>query len=218
MEFTFGILGIVGGLLCAVGDIFLDFKGKGNEKTGPAGIIDSNWLKMPEWRFRISILLAALGVPLYLLGFLGMSGQLALSNISLGTMFLVFSVIGSCGGFFIHAILCCFPIIRKTLTKNKVEDNIQNELFAKIFSAIKIPFIVMFCSLVIVTSIILIYSIIKGYLNVPLVFVVLNPLGLTLIGWMFRLINKEIFSDLPGIIMPSVGIAMVGLMTVISTY
>jgi len=76
----------------------------------------------------------------------------------------------------------------------------------------------MFFNLVIATSLTLIYAIIKNYFNVPFVFVVINPLGLMLVGWLFRLINKRVFSDLPGIIMPSIGVAMIGLMTAISAY
>lgn len=211
-----GISGMIGGLLCAVGDIFFDLKGKGSTKSGPANAIESNWIKMASWRFRVSILLAAMGVPMYLLGFIGMSRQLAMNNTVLGTTFLIFAVIGSCGGFFIHAILCLFPLMRKSLNKNNIEDAVQFDMFKVVYQAVKIPFVLMFCSLVIVTSIILIIAILSGHLHVPIIFVVINPLGLMLIGWLFRFINKDVFSDLPGIIMPSIGIAMIGLMVVIS--
>lgn len=218
MDYVFGILGIIGGLLCAIGDILLDLKGKNNVKSGPANIIDSNWQQMSEWRFRASILAASLGVPLYLLGFLGMSNQLALSNGTVATTFLVFAVFGASGGLFIHATVCFLPIISKTLTKNRVSQDIIDATCTKIYSAVKIPLVIMFFSLVIATSITLIYAIIKNYLNVPVIFIVVNPLGLTLIGWLFRFINKRVFGDLPGIIMPSVGIAMIGLMTAISAW
>ncbi len=218
MDFFFGILGFAGGLLCAAGDVLFDLKGKGNVKSGLAGIIDSNWLKMHEWRFRASILLAALGVPLYFLGFISMSRQLAAGHAVLGTAFLVFAAAGSCGGFFIHALVCCFPIMRKSLTKSGVDDSAQYEMFSKVFGAVKIPFIAMFCSLVAATSIVLVVAILGGYLHVPLVFVALNPLALMLIGWVFRLVDKERFADLPGIIMPSLGIAMIGLMSAINAW
>ncbi len=97
MDFVFGILGIIGGLLCAIGDILFDLKGKGNLKSGPYDIIDSNWEIMSEWRFSASILIAALGVPLYLLGFLGMYNQLSQSNEAVATTFLVFAVLGASG-------------------------------------------------------------------------------------------------------------------------
>ncbi len=104
---------------------------------------------------------------------------------------------------FIHASVCLMPIVCKTLTKSGVNKDIIETICAKIYNAVKIPLVIMFSSLVIATSATLIYAIIRGYLNVPFIFVILNPLGLMLIGWMFRLINKRVFSDLPGIIMPS---------------
>jgi hypothetical protein len=216
IDFVFGIFGIIGGLLCAFADILFDLKGKDNIKSGPAKIIDSNWQIMPEWRFNVSILAAALGAPLFLLGFLGMTNQLAQSDKTVAMVFLAFSVIGASGGLFIHASVCILPIISKTLTKNGVNKDIVETICAKIYNAVKIPLSIMFLSLVAATSIILIYAIIRNYLNVPFVFVILNPLGLILTGWLFRLINKRAFSDLPGIIMPSVGIAMIGLMTVLN--
>ena len=215
-DYILGILGIIGGLLCAFGDILFDLKGKNNVKSGPAGIIDSNWQKMSEWRFSLSILAAAIGVPLYLLSFLGMADQLAQSNKILAMVFLVFSVVGASGGLFIHASLCLLPIISKTLTKRGVNKDIVETVCTRIYRAVKIPLFAMFFSLIVATSGTLIYAIIKSYLNMPLIFVILNPLGLILIGWLFRLINKRIFSDLPGIIMPSVGIAMIGLMTALT--
>ena len=215
-DFLYGIFGIIGGLLCAFADILFDLKGKNNIKSGPARIIDSNWKIMSEWRFNVSIFVAAIGVPLYLLSFLGMSNQLAQSNKTVAMVFLVFSFVGASGGLFIHASVCLLPIISKSLTKNGVNEDIIESVINKIYTAVKIPLFVMFFCLVVATSAVLIYAIIRKYLNVPLIFVIFNPLGLILTGWLFRLINKKIFSDLPGIIMPSVGIAMIGLMTVIT--
>lgn len=61
MNLLFSVLGLVGGLLCCVGDVFLDLKGYGNKKLGTSKNIDSNWLKMSEWRFGASIIFAMLG-------------------------------------------------------------------------------------------------------------------------------------------------------------
>jgi len=216
-DFVFGIFGIIGGFFCAFADILLDLKGKNNIKSGPAKIFDSNWQIMSELRFNASILVAAIGVPLYFFGFLGMANQLAQSNKNVAMAFLVFSVVGASGGLFIHASVCLIPIISKALTKNEVNKDIIEGVIGKIYNAVKIPLFVMFFSLVIANSAVLIYAIIRKYNNVPFVFVIINPIGLILIGWLFRLINKKIFSDLPGIIMPSIGIAMIGLMTVLTS-
>ena len=42
---------LIGGLLCCVGDVLFDLKGKGNEKLGTSKNIDSNLIKMADWRF-----------------------------------------------------------------------------------------------------------------------------------------------------------------------
>ncbi len=215
-DVVLGICGIVGGCLCAVGDVLFDWKGPGNKRTGPSGIIDSNWVKMSAWRFKASIIAAACGVPLYLLGFLGMSHQLAESNKTLASLFLISAVIGSAGGLFIHVLTCCFPLMSQALQEKEADPEILELLAARIFQAVKIPFIVMFCFLVIATSLILMVAIGTGNLSVAPIFYWWNPLMLMVTGWLFRLINKERFADLPGIMMPSVGIAMIGLMTVLS--
>ena len=41
MEFIFGVLGIIGGLLCAVGDVLFDYKGRGSVKLGKHKYIES---------------------------------------------------------------------------------------------------------------------------------------------------------------------------------
>ena len=76
MNIIFGILGIAGGILCAVGDMLLDLKGKGNRKLGTSVNIDSNWLNMSYWRFGASILVAFLGGALIGFGFYSLVSQM----------------------------------------------------------------------------------------------------------------------------------------------
>ncbi len=77
MYFVFSVLGLIGGLLCCTGDILFDLKGKGNEKRGTSKNIDSNWLKMADWRFGLSIALAMIGDALVGLGFYSIGMQIA---------------------------------------------------------------------------------------------------------------------------------------------
>lgn len=58
MNMLFSILGLSGGILCAIGDILFDLKGRGNKKLGTSKNIDSNWIHMAYWRFGASILAA----------------------------------------------------------------------------------------------------------------------------------------------------------------
>lgn len=58
MNLIFSIMGLVGGLLCCAGDLLFNLKGKGNKKLGTSKYINSNWSKMSEWRFGVSIICA----------------------------------------------------------------------------------------------------------------------------------------------------------------
>jgi hypothetical protein len=74
-----------------------------------------------------------------------------------------------------------------------------------------------FLCLVIIPSFLLEYAIIRGYLQLPVWCALLTSVPLMAVGIGLRLIKKEWFNDLPGIIMPSIGISMVGLLAAINT-
>ena len=215
-DFILGIIGMCGGLLCAVADIFLDFKGKGNERYGPSGIMDTNWQKMALWRFKASIWLAAVSVPMYLMGFVAMYRQMARGNIALANIFGICAVIGSCSTMFIHATMCYLPIISKTLSSEKVPDDTIGNTINALYNSMIVPLLAFWLLLVVGLSGIVIYAILSGVLALNWGFVLLTPFSLTLVGMLLRLLNKNVFADLPGICMPSIGIAMMGLMAAIN--
>ena len=70
------IIGIIGGMLCAVADLLLDLKGYDNQKLGKMKIIDSKWKVMSHGRFVWSDILAMFAVPMYTCGFLALMMQL----------------------------------------------------------------------------------------------------------------------------------------------
>jgi hypothetical protein len=55
-----------------------------------------------------------------------------------------------------------------------------------------------------------IIAILSGYLDVPKWCALLNSIVFLVIGVTLRKIKKEWFYDLPGIIMPSLGLSMIG--------
>lgn len=212
---VFGILGILGGVLCACGDLFLDLKGKDNQKLGRYQFIESSWEKMAGWRFKVSILFAMAGVPLYFLGLTAMAAQLAKANAAFGLAFWIISLVGSTGGFFIHALLCLTPVIYKILIK-KTGFEFTETVLNQMFETIRLPFYLMFILLVGVTSLMLCCAVFAGWLAIPPLMLLLTPLCLMLIGITLRCIKPGWFYDLPGIIMPSMGLAMIGLMAVVA--
>lgn len=215
MILIFGVSGIIGGIICACGDLFLDLKGRDNQKLGTLQIIDSKWEDMSIWRFHISILLVMAGVPLYFLGLTSMAVQLSLRNPAYGLVFWIVSVVGSIGGFFIHVIICLLPIIYKTMRPTN-EFSVIEKVINAIYKAIKIPFIIMYILLVGVTSLMIGYAIFQGYLSISYFTIFLTPLSLLIIGVLLRRIKYEWFYDLPGIIMPSIGLGMIGFMSILN--
>ena len=209
----FGYVGIAGGLLCACGDLLLDIKGKHNQELGVHGYINSAWDTMDSRRFRCSILLAVLGVPMYFLGLCALSMLMAKSNPVFALVFWMVSLVGSIGGFFIHTFVCLMPLLYKTSRRNQ-DISFADELINTQFDAVKLPFVLLYALLVGVTSILCAIAIGLGYLDVPFFMIFCTPLSLTLIGVTLRRLYPHVFYDLPGIIMPSMGLAMLGLVAV----
>jgi hypothetical protein len=215
-DFWLGLLGLFGGLLCAVADVLLDLKGKGNEKYGPGGVMDTNWDKMALWRFKVSIWVAAIAIPMYAMGCLALYHQMARGSATVANIFGIFAVIGSGGTLFIHATLCYFPIISKTLSAKRVAQDAIGRTVNVLYHTVIVPFLVLWLLLVAGLSGIVIYAILAGALALPWGFILLTPLCLVLVGILLRLINRKVFADLPGICMPSIGLGMLGLMAAVN--
>jgi hypothetical protein len=216
VDFVLGIIGLCGGLLCAGADILLDLKGAGNKKYGPGGVMDTNWEKMALWRFKASIWVAALATPMYMMGCVALYRQMAQNDTVLANVFGICAVIGSCGTMFIHATLCYFPIMNKTLSAGQVSQDAIGQTVNVLYRAMLVPFLALWLVLVVGLSGIVAYAILAGALTLPWGFVLLTPLCLVIVGVLFRLVNRRVFADLPGICMPSIGLGMLGLMAAIS--
>lgn len=208
------MLGIIGGIICIAGDILLDYKGPSNQKLGKFKLVESNWEQMSVARFKLSIYLVTLGVPLYLFGFQSLAEQIKEHDLIFGTVLWFFASAGSIGGYFIHNLICLIPIISKKLDYVSLED--REELINTVYKTIKIPFYTLYFFLVVITSVMISYAILIRYLEIHWFFILLTPMPLLIIGVIVRKMNKKVFFDLPGIIMPSLGISMFGLMAVLN--
>ena len=194
MYLLFSVLGLIGGLLCCAGDILFDLKGKGNQKLGTSKNIDSNWTKMADWRFGLSIALAMIGDALIGLGFYSIGMQIAVTHPIIGYLTLGFGYFGSIAGVFIHAFLCIQALIYKQIMPT----------FMTGYISLMIP------------TVLIIIAILNGALDVPKLCVFLNPIVFLIFGVTCRKIDPVRFQDLPGIIMPSFGLAMFGLIGILN--
>ncbi len=213
MEVVFGWLGLLGGLLTATGDMLLDLKGRDNKKLGKHGFIESAWDTMAAWRFKASILLAASGVPLYFLGITSLAMQMA--NKAFALVFWIVALVGAIGGFFIHALICIYPLFYKQLRETQSFDEMEAVLNVG-YAAVKIPFFAQFALLVFGSSVMFIIAVIMGYLSLPVWAIAFSPLCLMIVGVLLRVIQRNWFYDLPGIIMPSLGLGLLGLMAAVN--
>lgn len=214
MNMTFSVLGLLGGALCAVGDILFDYKGKGNKKLGTSGNIDSNWMHMAYWRFGASILVAFVGAALLGLGLLSLADQIRSANMALANIIAASGYVSAIGGFFVHTVLCIQPVIYKKIMET---DNfaLADETLEMYYKTVLVPFLISYAFSLLATVCVA-AAILLGYLAVPKWFVLLNPIIFLLIGMGLRRIKKDWFYDLPGIIMPSLGMGMFGLIGIVN--
>lgn len=76
------------------------------------------------------------------------------------------------------------------------------------------PFFLLYCILMI-ADICVVIAVLSGALGVPKWMALLNSIVFLIIGVVFRKINPDKFQDLPGIIMPSLGLAMIGVIGIV---
>ena len=216
MNLIFSIMGLIGGLLCCVGDLLFDLKGKGNKKLGTSKNIDSNWSKMSEWRFGLSIIFAVLGVILLGFGFYAIANIIRENNVILSNLILITGFIGCVGGLFIHSMLCIQAVIYKRITDNgKINFELADNTLEGFYKTIIFPFMLIYCVLMI-ADICVAVAVLNGALSVPKWMALLNSIVFLIIGVLFRKINPDKFQDLPGIIMPSLGLAMIGVIGIVA--
>ena len=103
MYLAFAITGIVGSIICAVGDYFLyRCQETDSVRIGEAKKIESNWDKAPASDFIISGILASISIPLYYLGFVAFAHQIAVQNKVMGIAYFIVISIGAMGGVAFH--------------------------------------------------------------------------------------------------------------------
>lgn len=214
MYMTFSVLGLIGGILLAIGDILFDLKGKGNEKLGTSGNIDSNWLKMSDWRFGASIVFAMFGDFMAGLGIFSLGMQIAENNKILGYITVGCGWFGTIAGLFIHSVLCIQALIYKGIMERgnfEIADDALNRMYKQIYFPFFLGYIVLMIPQI--TEVIAIFT---KAIDVPIFCTLLNSIVFLIFGMAMRKINPVKFQDLPGIIMPSMGLAMTGLIGILN--
>ena len=149
------------------------------------------------------------------LGFMAMADQIHFVSLHLANVMWMVGLFGCAGGAFIHIIICLFPVIYKTMQPYHKLDEIDRVING-VYNAVKVPFWICYTLLVGVSSLIVMYATFRGYLHLSYWMMLLTPLSTTLIGLILRVIFPRTCYDLPGIILPSTGIGMIGLLAIIN--
>lgn len=215
LNLVYSIMGLLGGITCAIGDLLLDLKGKDNVKLNESLFIESNWTKMANERFKISIILGFFGSFMCSFGVYSIARQIFAQNENLAEVLFIVTILLAMTGFFVHTFCCIVPITYKAIMKGE-NFELANDTIEAIFDAIKILFFVLYAFILLVPTGIIIYCILNGLLSVPNWFVLLNPIVFLIIGVLARKISPKYCYDLPGIVMPSLGIGMFGLIGIIN--
>ncbi len=209
------VIGILGGLLCACADLFLDLKGKDNVKMGKLKVIDSKWLDMPHWRFVVSGIISMFAVPMYSCGFIALMLKLAQTQRNMALMGSIVFLWGAMGGFMIHTFLCLMPTIYQKIMK-KQSFELAQDVISSVFRQIYVPFFTLYSMLVILPSAFVMVLVVLGTLNVPMWCVVLNPVVFQVVGLLFRMTKLDAFIDAPSCCAASLGLGAFGILALLA--
>lgn len=209
MNEIMAVIGIIGGLLCAVADCLLDVKGADNRELGKGRYINSKWSFMAHWRFTASGILAMFAVPMYTCGFLALTNCFETSHDTFAVILKVVFCCGAMGGFMIHTFLCLMPTIYRDIMEKSGFD-LAEKVISDAFHQILVPFITLYSMLVILPAIGIVYAILSGILPIPVWYIILNPVVFQLVGLLLRATKLKCFIDVPSICAASLGLAMYG--------
>lgn len=154
---------------------------------------------------------------MYSMGVVSLGNLIAVENQILGEALKLSIFIGAMGGFFIHTFICIIPIIYKEIMKDN-NFELADRVIMKAFTAVQIPFGLLYLILMLAPTVIICFSITTGLLSVPKWFVLLNPVVFQIIGWILRAIKKDWFNEVPSICMASLGLAMYGVIGIVNLY
>ena len=113
-------------------------------------------------------------------------------------------------------MLCVQAVIYKRITNNGKDNyDIADYTLEGFYKAIYLPFFLSYIVLM-STDICIMIAVLNGSLGVPKWMALLNSIVFLIIGVLFRKINPNKFQDLPGIIMSSLGLAMIGVIGIVA--
>ena len=213
---AFAITGIIGSIICAIGDFFLyRCQGTDSVRIGEAKKIESNWEKAPASDFIISGALASISIPLYYLGFVAFAHQIALQNKALGIAYFIVISIGAMGGVGFHLNACFMPLIYKSIIKNNGSLKMVEDVYSIMSKATGVSAFLTYLILIFVNSIWVWIVIFSGIVAVPKVMCLLTPLMFLVTGILLSKCSK-LFHTFPLALTNTLGLGGIAVIALIS--
>ena len=186
--------------------------GEGNTKNG---LIESNWFTMASWRFEVSLIVAAVGACLF---FLGMKAMIQIVGVSqkkmdyqdalMGRLFSIGAVTACVSEFFIHVVMVIMPILYKELYETSLMGADIIFIEERFFHALAVPYYAFFFLPMILISVSFGYMILTGRFRITNLFLLLNPLVMYGLSFVFKMIRVVPVADF-GVALVSFGYVLV---------
>lgn len=212
----FAILGIVGSIICAVGDFFLyRCQGTDSVRIGNDKKIESNWDKAKTGDFVISGVLASVSIPLYYLGLVAFAQQISLQNKAMGIAYYIVLTIGAMGGVGFHLNACFMPLIYKEIMQNGGSLQMVEKIYAVMRKACSVSAVLTYGVLVLVNSVWVWVVILTGIVEVPKILCLLTPLVFLIVGTLLAKCSK-VFHTFPLAVTNTLGMGGIAVIALVS--
>lgn len=212
----FAILGIVGSIICAIGDFFLyRCQGTDSVRIGNDKKIESNWDKAEAGDFVISGVLASISIPLYYLGLVAFAQQISLQNKAMGIAYYIVLTIGAMGGVGFHLNACFMPLIYKEIMQNGGSLQMVEKIYAVMRKACSVSAVLTYGILVLVNSVWVWVVILTGIVEVPKILCLLTPLVFLIVGTLLAKCSK-VFHTFPLAVTNTLGMGGIAVIALVS--
>ena len=190
-----GIVGIISGLICALADVPLVKPGKAEKAGVLADELPAWWAKVSESRFTLSFWLSFLGQPGTYLTMWMLAELITVNSPALGMALKINTFVGAYTGLLCHVVFCQKPMLYQRLHGKLGIEDAENAL-KSIDKTTMVPMVLGFLSLYLGTAIMVTVAILTGALNVPKLFILLNPIVSTIMLMVLKKCGVKIIGPL----------------------
>jgi len=182
--FQYALLTWIASSIGIISDLILGWSKPGN--IGPGGIIQVGWADYALWRPGVSMLLASVAFPFYLLGMVVLFEKTRAAFPRLARILRITGFASACGSLLTHAFFCCPQYVFAYLSQKgapTVAENLAGELLWMLLPSLLISMLLMAVMLLLFAG-----AILSGKTGFPRAAALLSPIPVAAILSILRLI------------------------------